>query len=268
VSKAALKTPHHSWFFKQVGVAKNRVLLLDYDGTLAPFHANRDRALPYPEIPELLHNIMGSCGTRLIIVSGRPAREVPRLLGMYPQPEIWGTYGIEKIHADGRYEEAPVSHKALLMLAKAEARLERKGLGDLIEVKLAAVALHWRGLPASDVPNIRAKANGVLQPLALQPDLALAEFDEGMEIRLSSANKGNTLRNFLLKLDSGVPVAYLGDDAEDEDAFRALNGKGLTVLVGPKPRLTAAQTWLKPPAELRQFLMNWIEVCRGAPVTP
>jgi len=263
VSKPALETPHHGWFFKQVEVAKNRVLLIDYDGTLAPFHANRGRATPYPRVPGFLRSIMCSCGTRLIIVSGRPADEVPTLLGLYPSPEIWGTYGIEKIHADGRHEEAHVSHEAVLTLAEAEARLESEGLGDLIEVKLAAVASHWRGLHSSDALNVRTKAYQILEPLAVPPDLVLAEFDGGLEIRLSSANKGDALRNFLSKLDPDVPVAYLGDDAEDEHAFRVLNGRGLTVLVGPKLRFTAAQMFLKPPDELLQFLTNWIHACRG-----
>jgi trehalose-phosphatase len=199
----------------------------------------------------------------LIIVSGRPANELPALLGLHPHPEIWGTYGIEKIHADGRCEEVHVSHKALLTLAKAEARLENDGLSERIEVKLAAVAVHWRGLPASDALNIRTKAYRILKPLAVQPGLALSEFEEGLEIRLSSANKGDALRGLLSKLDPDVPVAYLGDDATDEDAFRVLNGRGLTVLVGPTRHFTAAQIWLKPPDELLQFLTDWIHACRG-----
>jgi trehalose-phosphatase len=263
MSKPVPEIPNHGWFFKQVEAAKNRVLLMDYDGTLAPFHVNRLRAKPYPEIPEFLSCIMSSCDTRLIIVSGRPANEVPALLGLYPQPEIWGTCGIEKIHADGRCEEVHVSHKALRTLADAEARLESEGLGQHIEIKLAAVALHWRGLPASDALKIRTKAYRTLKPLAVQPDLMLSEFEEGLEIRLSSANKGDALRGLLSKLDPDIPVAYLGDDATDEDAFRVLNGRGLTVLVGPKRRFTAAQIWLKPPDELLQFLTNWVHACRG-----
>jgi len=58
-------------------------------------------------------------------------------------------------------------------------------------------------------------------------------------------------------------VAYLGDDATDEDAFRILNGRGLTVLVGPKYHFTAAQIWLKPPDELYDFLRSWITACEG-----
>jgi len=250
-----------NWFFDQVAAAGERVLLVDYDGTLAPFTADRRRAVPYPKIPEFLRCIMTSCSTRVIVVSGRAAREVPPLLGLSPAPEIWGTHGIERVHPDGCYEEAHVNDEALRVLACAEARLEREGLGDHIEVKLAGVAVHWRGLQHDHILNIRTKAYRALEPLASQPDLVLAEFDEGVELRLSSANKGAALRSLLSELDGNVPVAYLGDDATDEDAFRALNGRGLSVLVAPKLRFTAAQMWLRPPDELIHFMTRWIHAC-------
>jgi trehalose-phosphatase len=262
VSKAAVETTY-GCFFQQLKTAKHRVLIVDYDGTIAPFHTERHRATPYPEVPELLRCIMNSSRTRLIIVSGRPAHEVPPLLGINPAPEIWGTHGIEKIHPDGRYEEVHVSDDALQVLAQAEAELDREGLGERMEFKLAGVALHWRGLPAAGVLQIRTKAYRILEPLAAHPDISLAEFEGGVELRLSSANKGDALRDLLSELDSGVPVAYLGDDATDEEAFRVLNGRGLTVRVGPKSRFTAAQIWVKPPDELVRFLAQWIVACGG-----
>jgi trehalose-phosphatase len=263
VSRTAQDIEDRDWFFKELSPASHRVLLVDYDGTVAPFTMNRHRAVPYPKITEFLRCIMTSCGTRLIILSGRAAREIPPLLGLQPAPEIWGTNGIERIYGDGRYEEFHRSDDALQVLAHAEVQLEREGLGEHIEVKLAGVALHWRGLPAKEVLNIRTQAYLILETLAVPPDLVLAEFEEGVEIRLSSANKGDAVRDLLSKLDPKVPVAYLGDDATDEDAFRALNGRGLSVLVGPKHRFTAAQIWLRPPDELIQFLIRWIVSCGG-----
>jgi trehalose 6-phosphate phosphatase len=263
VSRVAVGTKDQSEFFRKVSEAKHRVLLVDYDGTLAPFNPDRHRAAPYPRIPEYLRCIMTSCGTRLIIVSGRGANEVAPLLGLNPPPEIWGTHGIERINAAGRYEEVQVNDTALEALARAEARLEREGFREHLEIKLAAVALHWRGLSATEILNMRTKAYRILEPLAVPPDLVLTEFEEGVEIRLKCANKGDALRNLLSELDHDVPVAYLGDDATDEDAFRVLNGRGLSVLVGPKHRFSAAQMWLKPPDQLLQFLTGWIHACGG-----
>jgi trehalose-phosphatase len=250
-------------FFRTVAAAKHRILVVDYDGTLAPFNRNRHRAIPYPKIPDCLRRIMTTCNTRLIVISGRAAHEVSPLLGFDPAPEIWGTNGIERLKTHCVYEGVSLNDDALDALVRAEAQLEREGFRAYIEVKLAAVAVHWRGLPASEILDMRTKAYRVLEPLAVAPHLVLSEFEEGVELRLASANKGDALRNLLSDLDSDVPVAYLGDDATDEDAFRVLNGRGLTVLVGPKYRFTAAQIWLKPPDELLEFLTGWIAACEG-----
>ena len=263
MSRTVVVSKTQNSFLRKVAAAKHRILIVDYDGTLAPFNANRHRATPYSEIPDCLRCIMDSCSTRVIVISGRAADEVPPLLRLNPGPEIWGTNGIERINSSGRYEEVHLNDAALEALARAEAQLERQGFREYIEVKLAAVALHWRGLPAAEILDMRTTAYRVLEPLAVLPDLVLGEFEEGVELRLSSANKGDALSNLLGDLDPDVPVAYLGDDATDEDAFRVLNGRGLTVLVGPKYRFTAAQIWLKPPDELLDFLASWIAACGG-----
>jgi trehalose-phosphatase len=110
----------------------------------------------------------------------------------------------------------------------------------------------------SDILDIRTKAYNILRPLASQTGLMLAEFDAGIEMRLRSANKEDAVRTILSEIGPEVPVAYLGDDTTDEGAFRVLRDRGLAVLVGPKARFTAAQVWLKPPAELIGFLASWI----------
>jgi trehalose-6-phosphatase len=53
-------------------------------------------------------------------------------------------------------------------------------------------------------------------------------------------------------------IAYLGDDRTDEDAFHALRGRGLTVLVRDQPRPTLAEVQLRPPQELIQFFRDWL----------
>src|SRR5262249_25172320 len=182
MTKTATKVSGYARFLQSVAAAKERVLILDYDGTIAPFSAHRLRAVPHPGVPELLHQIMMECGTRLIIASGRAAHEVMSLLGMIPPPEIWGTYGAERVYADGRYEEIEVTQDALEVLLQSETNLEREGLGHLLEVKLAAVAVHWRGLRPAEVLQVRTKAYRTLEPLAVKSGLVLADFDDGVEI--------------------------------------------------------------------------------------
>lgn len=250
-------------FFEQLSRARKGVLLMDYDGTIAPFSVHRNCAFPYPTVPELLDCIMSTCCTRLVLISGRPAREIPPLLGLDPHPEIWGAYGFERLYADGRYEVAHVSDHVQHALTEAEAWLEKEGLHRLIELKPGAVAVHWRGLSPCQVEEVRAKAYRALSPIALRTSLLLAEFDGGLELRARTRTKGDAVRTILSEVSPDVPVAYLGDDSTDEDAFRVLNDRGLTVLVRLTYRFTAAQMWLRPPDELIQFFTDWVRTCGG-----
>jgi hypothetical protein len=79
-----VESADYSEFFQTLPAAKQRVLMLDYDGTVAPFSRDRRKASPYPAVPELLAEIMGTCSTRLIILSGRSARDIPRVLRIDP----------------------------------------------------------------------------------------------------------------------------------------------------------------------------------------
>jgi trehalose 6-phosphate synthase/trehalose 6-phosphate phosphatase len=51
--------------------------------------------------------------------------------------------------------------------------------------------------------------------------------------------------------------AYLGDDLDDERAFKAMPDSGLSVLVRGQFRPTAADLWIQPPQEVRDFLVRW-----------
>lgn len=254
-----------SSFLNEVAHAKDRILLTDYDGTLAPFSLSRGGAFPFPGVCDLLMGMM-QCRTRLIVISGRPAHDVASLLPMQPAPEIWGNDGLERLYPDGRYEcdDLNVPIDLLRALAESESELEEKGLKSRIEVKLTGLTVHWRGLTPSGKLDIRTAAYRVLQPLNLLfPRLRLVAIEEGLKLRLPVASKGDAVRRLLNLTPPNVPVACLGHSVEDEDLFRVLNGRGLTVLVRPVQRFTAAQIRLRPPDELLRFLEDWISACVG-----
>ncbi|MCI0350371.1 MAG: hypothetical protein L0Z53_13180, partial [Acidobacteriales bacterium] len=138
---------------------------------------------------------------------------------------------------------------------------KQEGLEQQAELKSGAVALHWRGLPTSAIEELRTSGYRMLAPVACEHNLLLTEFDGGLELRVRSSSKEHAVRTLLAEIDVDAPVAYLGDDLTDEDAFRTLNDRGLTVLVRPVFRTTTAQMWLRPPEGLVQFLCDWIRAC-------
>src|SRR5438445_588024 len=130
-----------SSFFQRVRRASSRARLLDYDGTLAPFTPDRNRAFPYREIPELVSQIMRH-GTRVVLISGRPATELLFLSGIYPHPEIWGSHGSERLLPDGSYEVEAPSPDHQTALKAAVHSLNACGFASRVEVKPGGIAVH------------------------------------------------------------------------------------------------------------------------------
>jgi trehalose-phosphatase len=236
--------------------------MLDYDGTLAPFSADRGKALPYPGISAVLQEIVRAGKTRVVILSGRDPYEVIPLLNVVPRPEIWGLHGLQRLNPDGSSELPPLHPPTLAELAAAEDWLVYQHLQHHAEFKTGSIAVHWRGLDEREAEEVRGRVLMGWTPLANHTHLDLLEFDGGVEIRAHKADKGAAVRTILSEVHPRVPAAYLGDDASDEKAFQALNGRGLSVLVRPRWRRTAAQLRLAPPDEVLDFLRRWLQACQ------
>lgn len=247
-------------FFDQLRRVEKRLLMLDYDGTLAPFTPDRTRAFPYREIPETVSKIMG-CNTRVVLISGRVATELLFLSGIHPHPEIWGSHGAERLYPDGSYEIESPPPRQRAGLQAANRALCSAGLAARMESKPGAIAIHWRGLAAEEQITIEGKVRKLCGPLAAEYGLQLLPFDGGLELRAASKNKGDAVSTILAEVGAGAAAAYLGDDQTDENAFRAIKGHGLAVLVRPEPRPTMADVWLRPPDELGYFLREWLAAC-------
>ncbi len=135
-------------FLKRIPLARERVLMLDYDGTLAPFQVRRGRALPYPGVAAALKELVDDGGTRVVIVSGRRAEEIVPLLALERHPEIWGCHGWERLLSVGDISVQRPSASDAGALDEAARAARNFVLGAArIERKTASIALHWRGLP-------------------------------------------------------------------------------------------------------------------------
>jgi len=248
-------------FWGLVARAEESALFLDFDGTLAPFRIDPLKVRPWAGVIKLLDEIQEMGRTRLAIVSGRPAQQVAAQLGMQRLPEIWGLHGAERFRSNGKIETAEFSTSQQVALDAAKVALQETGLvaklGLRLEEKWNAIAVHWRGKSEHSVRLAREGITNVMRPFAEDSGLDLLLFDCGAELR-AGRNKGDTVRLLLEELGASTPVAFLGDDVTDENAFEALGDRGLTVLVRREWRPTLAQMWLRPPVQMRAFLAAWL----------
>ncbi len=234
-----------------------KALLLDYDGTLAPFHINPAKAFPYPGVPEVLDKIMKASHVRLVIITGRWIKELIPLLRLKKYPEIWGSHGLERLRTDGSYELAPMDEKSLSGLVTADEWIEAVGYANRSEKKPGCLAIHWRGLDEKMIHGIRSRVEPKWSLIAETWGISLKEFDGGLELRVPGPDKGDAVRTVLEELEQGSMAAYLGDDVTDEDAFKSIKNKGIGLLVREDLRPTSADVWIKPPHELLAFLSSW-----------
>ncbi len=241
-------------------------MLLDYDGTLAPFRVDRFKAQPWEGVRAILNRIQSQGRTRMVVVTGRPAQEILPLLRVEPAPEVWGLHGAERLHPDGRRELDPISPAIRAELDALSAQLRRDAIGGLIEEKPNAIVMHWRGVTPARASAIEKRTRALFEPARRRNGLKILEFEAGLELR-AGRDKGAAVTAILeesCRLHPHFdrhPAAYLGDDLTDESAFRAIKGRGLGVLVRRQPRPTAADVWLRPPEELRDFLKMWLRAC-------
>ncbi|MGH9589534.1 MAG: trehalose-phosphatase, partial [Terracidiphilus sp.] len=189
-------------FFAVLSRTGRPLLLLDYDGTLAPFCADRFQARPWVGVRELLSRIQLQGRTGIAVISGRPAEEVARLLDLTPSPEIWGLHGAERLHADGRRELEQIPEEIQSRLDGLRERLKRDSFGGLFEDKPNAVVMHWRGASPDQAAEIESRTLALFQPLTDMGGLSLLKFEAGVELR-AGRDKGDAVRSILEEASGG-----------------------------------------------------------------
>lgn len=238
-------------------------LFLDYDGTLTPIIDNPEGALLDDSVRKAIRRLAALCP--VAVVSGRDRANVERMVGL-EELVYAGSHGFD-ISGPGLRHEVGTDYLGDLDGAEAalHGRLDAVE-GALVERKRFAIAIHTRRVAIADKPAV---AQAVREVAAERSRLRVTGGKEIFELRPDLPwDKGRAVLSLLDRLglagDDTVPL-YLGDDETDEDAFRALAGRGagrgIGIRVMDPPSATAAGWSLADPAEAAVFLdrlANWL----------
>ncbi len=239
-------------------------VFLDYDGTLTPIVDRPEDALLPAGTRRALERLAGHCP--VAVVSGRDLADVRALVGV---DGIWyaGSHGFDLLGPDGSRHQRGREFLSDLEAAGTElgARLGQVP-GVQVERKAFAVAVHVRRAEPARVPEVEAVVEEVARR---HPRLRRTGGKGVLELRPGLPwDKGRALRFLLGVLGPsrpGVLPVYVGDDETDEDAFRAVAGEGLAVVVRGEgdDRPTAARYALRGPEEVPSFLELLADLARA-----
>jgi len=249
--------PARLWMI--VRLAERRLLMLDYDGTLAPFRVARDEARPLARSMELLREIAASSHTRVAIVSGRPLRELETLVDGL-KVSLVGEHGWEMRSSDGAVQRRAPRPALKSALDAAERVARDAGWAGHLERKRSAIVLHTRGVPGSEAHALIEQCATAWAPLAADRRLALDRMDGGLELRARHPNKGTAVLALLDAAAPGTLGVFVGDDVTDEDAFQAVRARGFGVRVGSTARPSMSVGLLPSVDSVADFLEQWIRL--------
>ncbi|WP_352422923.1 bifunctional alpha,alpha-trehalose-phosphate synthase (UDP-forming)/trehalose-phosphatase [Proteiniphilum sp.] len=210
--------------------AASRLLLLDYDGTLAPFVKRPEDAIPSSQLLDLLQKMTSDKKNKVVINSGRNRQVLDQWFrdldldfaaehGMfYKENGRWHENMQKKMEWDDEIidilqhtiDKTPRSH------------LERKD---------TSLVWHYRKVDVW-LAELRTQqlVNALIGPCS-RLNLQIVPGNKIVEIKSPDFNKGSEVLRRLAQKDYDFVLA-IGDDTTDEDMFRVLPPGGVSIKVG------------------------------------
>jgi len=212
------------------GQAQNRLLLLDYDGTLVQFVARPELAAPPAEVVEVVARLAQQPGNKVVLISGRDSQTLDGWFGHLPVDMVaeHGSYlkqeGIWRhdVLDDGTWKE---------LVRPFLQEFAGRCPGAFVEEKSHSLAWHYRS--ARDETGFRRSRELILTLHHFLPEkLRVLDGNKVVEIKSTETDKGKVARQLTLTAPYDFVLA-LGDDRTDEDMFAALTlDEHQTVKVG------------------------------------
>ena len=238
--------------------AKKRLLFIDYDGTLAGFHINPQKASPDEELYALLDTIASQENTDMYLISGRDKETftkwfLPKKYNMIVEHGVWISRGgedfymLENVKKDWMEKIHPV----------LESFVDRTP-GSFIEEKNYSLAWHYRNTDPDFGQKRASELNTVLTSLIANDDLSVLNGNKVMEMKSSNVNKGRAAMRVNTEATYDYDFIFaIGDDWTDEFMFQELPESAVTVKVGHQK--TAAKYYVDGIKNVRTILKRFVD---------
>ncbi len=236
---------------EEFGKANNRMMFLDYDGTLIGFQPDPQMAKPDNILQNLLKKLAANPKNRVVIISGRDRETLDSWLGHMPL-DIIAEHGVWLKEKHGKWN--PITKLKSKWKDEFRPVIEpyvNRTPGSFIEEKDHSLVWHFRKVETG-LGELRSRElTSHLKYLSTGKNLQVLEGDMVVEVKNADVNKGRAAQKWLNTIENDFALA-IGDDWTDEDTFKAMPEEGVTIKVGSTS--SAAKYNVPTFKEVRGFL--------------
>lgn len=212
--------------------AENKLILLDYDGTLVDYKTAPQEATPSKKLLASLLKLNGSPNTKLVIISGRSYQDIDGFVGHLPI-DIVAEHGAMIRENEVWKELVPDNEAWKQSVFPMLNRATENCAGAFIEEKRFSLAWHYRNAEPENGFSASRKLIAELSAKIQALNLKITDGNKVVEVKKKDIDKGKgTL--YLLEKDHYDFILSIGDDKTDEDMFEVLanNSNAYTIKVG------------------------------------
>ncbi|TLZ85942.1 MAG: bifunctional alpha,alpha-trehalose-phosphate synthase (UDP-forming)/trehalose-phosphatase [Methanobacteriota archaeon] len=212
--------------------AAQRLLLLDYDGTLVSLSPHRDTARPDDRAWGILKGLGADPANHVVLVSGRRRQELEQWFGELPLTLIAEHGAWVRDRGDREWRSAiPLEESWKGRFRPVMERFLDRVPGSSLEEKDFSIAWHYRSADVESGTLAAKDLVDILTTLTANLDLQVLPGNKVVEIRRAGVNKGS---HFATKLsrESWDFILAIGDDWTDEALFASLPPNAFSIRVG------------------------------------
>ncbi|MEM1598645.1 MAG: bifunctional alpha,alpha-trehalose-phosphate synthase (UDP-forming)/trehalose-phosphatase [Pyrobaculum sp.] len=212
-------------------LAKRRLLLLDYDGTLIPHYPYAYQAVPDAELVRLLARLASLPKTHVAVVSGRSRDFLEAWLEELPI-YIAAEHGAYIRDSSRKWTQLfPFDTKWKDEARKILEEFVELAPGSYVEEKESSIAWHYRNVEPELGEAVAVRLVESLSVALSGFSASIIRGNKVVEIRPAGVNKGAAAKTLLEQIKPDFILAA-GDDITDEDMFKALPSTAYTIKVG------------------------------------
>lgn len=233
-------------------LSRNRIMLLDYDGTLVGFKSIPEQAKPDQQLLRLLSDLADDPKNMIVIVSGRDKYILEEWFGDL-NVHILASHGLWLRHS---HETEWIMTTLLDNDWKDTVRpilgfYTDRTPGSFIEEKDYSIAWHYRQCEPEMLAYKLSEIREHLMALISSTTLGLQEGNKVLEVKDARVNKGYVSSLFIQQNDFDF-ILGAGDDYTDEDLFLSLPPGSFSIKIGIEN--TNAKYQLKSWQSMRSLL--------------